>query len=238
MNRLRLLKLIVILGMVGAGYYYSHRFGPKVTFGQGEVYYAKGATRADAVALGQFLQRTQYFGERKVAVRVTRHGEAYVVGFVVKSGVWDSVPTCESFNLVGIDIATDVYHDSPTTVQMCDRDFTVKKSLAIELTRKQVYGDHCDLYYSPAITDDEARQTSGVLASVFPGAKAVTTTLTKPQDRRILSIVMRAGAWNDPSMLSFLTDRARQVDEAVFHGAPMELHLIDGRFEVHKVVTL
>jgi hypothetical protein len=61
-------------------------FGTRVDFGGGqEIYYARGATEADARALGQVLRQAGFFdGRSPAAVRVACEGDRMIVSFILQ----------------------------------------------------------------------------------------------------------------------------------------------------------
>jgi hypothetical protein len=74
------------------------KFGPDQ-----EVTYEDGATEADARAVGDALKEQGFFAAAGggAAVRVTKSGATYEVGFVVKDGTWNNPAHIDAFREVG-----------------------------------------------------------------------------------------------------------------------------------------
>ncbi len=106
-------------------------FGEKVEFGRGEeIYYAKGATEADARALGTFLREVRFFdGKGAKSVRITIDDNRVVIGFIVQDWVLRDFQVQQEFRNIGQQASQRAFGGRPVTVELCDEYFDVKKRL-------------------------------------------------------------------------------------------------------------
>ena len=111
--------------------YLNASFGQKIDYGGGEeVYYAKGATEADARALGSFLRQAGYFdGKGPKAVRVSLDGNRLVVSLIVQEWVLKDPEAQQELRMMGQQASQRAFSGRPVAVELCDEYFNVKKRL-------------------------------------------------------------------------------------------------------------
>jgi hypothetical protein len=130
------------LGLLGAGLYLGVFLGVylgyeqlasgnKIDFGSGEeIYYAQGATEADARALGASLRDVGFFdGRGPKAVRLSCVGNRMVVAFVVQDWVLNDPRAQQGFRTIARQAADRAFNGRPVEVQLCDEYFEVKKRM-------------------------------------------------------------------------------------------------------------
>jgi hypothetical protein len=112
-------------------FFFNEGFGQKITYASGEeVYYAKGATEADARALGEALHKSGFFdGKGRKSVRVSLDGNRLVISFVVKDRVLRDPKMQDAFRTVGREASQQAFGGRPVVVELCDQYFEVKKKL-------------------------------------------------------------------------------------------------------------
>lgn len=94
-----------------------------------EVYYAEGASAADAQNLARTLQTEDYFdGKTNASVRVARPSGKYVVDFVVRAGAWNDKEVIDYYNTLG-QALRKACPDGPVEVRLCDDNWTPRKVL-------------------------------------------------------------------------------------------------------------
>jgi hypothetical protein len=103
----------------------------RVEFGRGhEVYYVRGATEAEARALGQFLQGAGYFDSRRaVTVQLAREGEAFVVSFVVRENAWNNPQVITWAGDFASKLSEEVFGGKPVKIQLCDEDLSPHRTV-------------------------------------------------------------------------------------------------------------
>jgi hypothetical protein len=111
--------------------YVDGGLGPKIDYGNGEeVYYTKGATEADARALGTLLRQAGYFdGKGPKSVRVARDGNRVVISLVVSKRALTNLQVQQEFRAIGQQASQKVFGGRQVTVELCDEYFAVKMKL-------------------------------------------------------------------------------------------------------------
>jgi hypothetical protein len=106
-------------------------FGERVTFGGGdEIYYTKGATEADARALGAFLRESGFFdGRNPKSVRVALDDNRVIVSFIVQEWALNNPQVQQEFRTIGQQASRQAFGGRPVVVELCDEYFNVKKRL-------------------------------------------------------------------------------------------------------------
>jgi hypothetical protein len=104
---------------------------PAVSLGVGEeVEYGPGTSEADAVALGRFLKEVGYFdGQEAKTVRLVRKGEAWIVSFALKEGLWRNPNYLRVFERMREEMAERVFAGRPVELRLCNGRMEPKKTL-------------------------------------------------------------------------------------------------------------
>lgn len=101
---------------------------PKVQFGAGaEIYYLGQATEAEAERLGRYLEKLGGFKDRAVTMRLTRQGNSWTLGVVVKPNAWEDEQVVASFASLRRLIAMDVFPGEPVRLEMLDDHLKLRK---------------------------------------------------------------------------------------------------------------
>ena len=94
-----------------------------------EVYYAEGASEADAHNLARTLQTEDFFdGKTNTSVRVSRPSGKLVVDFVVRAGAWNDQDVIDYYNTLG-QALRESFPDQPVEVRLCNDTWTLRKVL-------------------------------------------------------------------------------------------------------------
>jgi hypothetical protein len=109
----------------------GNRFGARVDFGnKQEVYFTRGATEADAHALGGVLRQAGFFdGQAPASVQVARDGEQMIVAFVVQPWALNDVQIQREFRDLGQQASAQAFAGRRVEVWLCDEFFEAKKKL-------------------------------------------------------------------------------------------------------------
>jgi hypothetical protein len=105
--------------------------GRKIDFGGGEeVYYTKGASEADATALGAFLCETGRFtGQGPKAMQVSRDDNRFILSFIVLESALNDRQVHQDFRAIGQEASLRAFGGRAVKVHLCDEYFNVKKEL-------------------------------------------------------------------------------------------------------------
>jgi len=107
--------------------------GQRVVFGTDEeVYYRRGATEAQARAVGRVLQQQRFFdGSGGKTVVVSRATDMYNVSFVLLPGYWDKHDVQDYFEGLGGQISAQAFDGQRIEVRLCDEWMDVKKRILV-----------------------------------------------------------------------------------------------------------
>jgi hypothetical protein len=110
---------------------FGRGFGPKIEYAGGEeIYYTKGATEADARALGAFLRGVGFFdGQSPKSVQVSFDGKRPVIAFVVEDWTLEDPQLHQEFRTIGQQASERTFGGRPVEIHLCDEYFNVKKRL-------------------------------------------------------------------------------------------------------------
>jgi hypothetical protein len=105
----------------------SVKYGPDQ-----EVVYEDGATEAEARAVGDALKEQGYFGANgAAAVRLTKNGEVYELGFVVKDGTWNDDEMIKGFREIGANVRERALPGKRVRVLLLNEWMLTKRTLEI-----------------------------------------------------------------------------------------------------------
>ncbi len=122
--------MVLSLGFVGGtGYDMLMSRSLKVSENE-EIQYQRGVPVDQAQALGAFLQKIGYFnGKNTATVCLRKDGSDWVVGFVVKDGIWDQPSMVDAFGVIGKAFPSEVFHNEPVKVELLDANLEAHKTL-------------------------------------------------------------------------------------------------------------
>ena len=221
-----------LLATIVGGEIALHR-EPKVAIGNDEVYYYRRATKDDALALGEALQKIGFFNGRGTSVLLWEGGGATVVSFVMNAGAWDHPNVISNFTEIGRRIATSV-GGFPIQVHLIDAARNIRKEMTVG---KTTVGSRDILYYFGTATLADAKALGQALqrAGYFTD-NGFTVALLKGEGT-VISFVAQEGVWDQPAAVATLERLVRQVAPAV-GGLPVELRLLDRDMAIKKAVAV
>ena len=95
-----------------------------------EIYYFGSATEADAKALGQALQTAGFFRDAGFSVLLSK-GDATVIGFVVREGLWDQPENVATFEKIARQVASSA-GGLPIKLRLLNNTMETKKEVAVQ----------------------------------------------------------------------------------------------------------
>jgi hypothetical protein len=221
--------LLILVGAAGLGglYYLGSRLiGERLDFGNGqEVYYAEGATKEQADALGRALLEEKYFVGSESTVHLARAGNGFVISFVVRPGLWNQETEPRYFLLLGGILSGKVFHDAPVEVRMCDEYVQPHKTIA---ARRLEFGPGEWVYFPAEVPEAEVRVLGRVLkeVNIFDGKGSKDTFLENAGGRLVVSAVVTDGAWDRPAFLDEYRAFRAKFSQAL-GGRDVEVRLLD-----------
>jgi hypothetical protein len=207
---------------------------PKVKVGdKDEVIYLHRATRQDAAALGQELQRIGYFTDRGGAVVLDKSGSGAVISFVLRDGAWSQPNALSEYGDIARTIAP-VVGGFPIQARLVDEKLAVRKKLAVG---KELIGMRDTIYYYGSATQEDARILGESLRSAGAMHDTGITVVLAKGDATTLSFVVNQTPWEHPEAVTAFEALTRQVAPAV-GGLPVTLRFLDTTGRSRKEVAI
>ena len=205
--------------------------GPKVLIGtKDEIYYSGSATKEEAQALGNSLKQTGFLTDHGVSVFLAKSKAGTAISYVTKDGVWNDIAMVSSFEEITRQSAPSV-GGFPVKVQLMN---TAKEVREQSTVGQAVFSGDDTVYYFGSATQSEAQALGQSLKSDgFFRGKGTEVFLSQHSDGRIISFIVRDGAWQDPALVSEFEKVVHDVAGAA-GGLPITLRLMTTRLEVKK----
>ncbi len=95
-----------------------------------EIYFAGTATEAEAVKLGEALRTSGYLEDRGVSVLLSK-GDATMLSFVLKEGVWDNPASVKGYAKIAREVAPQI-GGLPIELRLLNTTLETKKEITIQ----------------------------------------------------------------------------------------------------------
>lgn len=96
-----------------------------------------------------------------------------------------------------------------------------------------------ELYYTSAVTEDEAKNLGNYLVKVgYFADKKVAVQLDKSGDTYQVRFVVQKGGENNQEAIAAFKELVNMISKDVFKGAKTEIHLCDDSLKTIKVVKM
>jgi hypothetical protein len=221
----------VLLGVICTTLYETQHHEVLIIGARDQVIYSGLATKANAIALGNFLKGNEYFQDRGSSVLLNKGIGSTTISFGVQNGVWNQAGMLSSFEELAREAAPTV-GGLPVQVRLLDTMGNVE----VTSTVGEVSFDGSDgVYYEGSATKAEAQALGRRFESMgfFRGKGANVFLIRHDDDGTILAFVIVGEAWNDPRRVSSLEAVVRDVAPTV-GGLPIDMHLVNTQLEVKK----
>jgi hypothetical protein len=226
---------VALVGALAGGFIWRHAtFEPRAPIGKHDgVYYYRRATKEDAVALGQALQKIGFFNDRGTNVLLWIGGGPTIVSFVVSDGAWDRPHVISNYTEIGRRVATAV-GGFPIQVQLIDARRTIRKKMNVG---KTIIGTMDLVYYFGDATDADARALGEALRSAgYLTDQGVAVAILKGEGT-VISFVVQDGLWDNPAALATLDRLVRKIAPSA-GGLPIKMRLLDRNMAIQQEVTV
>jgi hypothetical protein len=94
-----------------------------------------------------------------------------------------------------------------------------------------------DLFYTPTVTEEEARTFGNFLVQDGFFTKPQTVQLNRNDSTYQFRFMVADGRQQDPQFEAICRAITTRISKQVFGGAPVEIHLCDHNFQTLKVIT-
>jgi hypothetical protein len=209
---------------------------PTVMVGANDlVYYYAGATKEDAIALGQALKAIGFFADRGAGVVLSkdRGSGGPVVSFILNDGAWDLPDAIFQYGEVGRGVAPSV-GGFPLKVRLVDSKLAVKKVLRVG---KETIGTRDTIFYYGSATSEDAVALGQSLRSAGALKDTGVTVVLAKGDGTTVSFVVKQNPWERPEVVAVYEGLMRQIAPSV-GGLPLKLRFLDSRGVIHKEVSV
>lgn len=92
----------------------------------------------------------------------------------------------------------------------------------------------CDLYYTSAVTVDEATALAKFLGDEWAGN---TVQLTKSGSTFVFRMCVKKGMDSDQAAINTMRKMCREISQAVFAGQKVDIHMCDDTMKTLRVVV-
>jgi len=122
-----LIKLALVsclLGCMLSGCTQQSRYGTKLNFKQGKLYYTSNVTVDESTRFGNFLAEIGVMDDPATSAwQLDKSGSTYLVRLKVKEGTEKDSRSVKLFGKFGTAVSQKVFNGAPVQVQLCDMDF-------------------------------------------------------------------------------------------------------------------
>ncbi len=229
----------------------------KVEGTKGEVYYkGDGVTEEDAKKTGEFLKEEFFSSGKEASVQITKENDAYVLRFVYKKDVYDTLKGLDNaFKIIAAKASKELFGGKKVNIALADKNFkdfatipydeAVAKKLNAptdgeeELFVKEDF-DHDAMggvnFYWKDISDAESKRIADYIVEngSFAGGTA-ELYMTKSGDRTIITFPMIESAINNPAYRTELEKVSSEIKENVFGKVPFSFQLMDEKLNIVQV---
>lgn len=226
-----LLAAIVAIVFVSTSATEDAANGPKMPIGsKDEIYYSGSATEEEAQALGNSLKQSGFLTDRGVSVFLAKSKDGTVISYVTKDGAWNDTAMVSSFEEITRQAAPSV-GGFPVQVRLMNSAKEVKGQSRVG---QAVFSGDDTVYYFGSATTSEAQALGQSLKSdgFFQG-KGTDVFLSQHSDGKMISFIVRDGAWQEPALVSEFEKVVHDVAAAA-GGLPITLRLMTTKLEVKK----
>jgi len=202
-----------------------------ITGANDEIIYSNLATKSNATALGNSLQRDHYFEGHNATVLLDSSLMGRTLSFVVPDGLWNQHGILSTFEELARKAAPSIGR-LPIEIQLLDSAGTVEAKSTVGEVR---FHNNNVVYYAGEATKDEAKELGHHLETTpFFHAHGATVLFTRHNgEGTILGFVATEQDWTNPQRIADF--------EAIVHnaavtigGLPIQMQLLNAQLEVQK----
>jgi len=230
---------VVLIGGVFAAIEALPDYGTMLEFNSGELYYTENVTEEEAQKLGEFFVETELFDGVEKTVQLDKINGVYQIRMVTKTEFLDDPEIEACMRVYGKDICNEIFTGAPVEMHMTNDSLETVRVLKVVKS----YGERLEfkageLYYTPAVTEDEANALGEYLVeNEFFNDDPKTVQLNKSDGIYEFRMVVKQGF--DPGIMEMIDFRqfAKQVSDGVFDSQPVDIHMTDMSLHTLKIAT-
>ena len=224
-----LLGLPFLAAIIAYAVYGPSPWGASVSFGKETVYYADGATEADARTLGEGLIAFGLFDKKSEKdVQLRRDGDTFVLRIVIIREAWKNRDqTIELMDYLTEYLSAGHFKGAAVRTELCDSRFETKHT--IESTGRLglllTVAPERELFYGGAISAELAQD----IGRAFMGSKLLgkrwKARISKNAGTVTFCFAMIRESWKNPQVHAEFNIMAQTLSSEVFQGAPVKAEI-------------
>lgn len=224
--------LIVFLTLV-----LCRKYGEKLEFNKGEVYYKSPITDSEAKELGEYLIEKGFFDGNPKSLQLVKQDEKYKIRFVIKKEMRERKDILNSLEQISALTSSAVFDDSPVEVDICDKYFnTVYEIKGTKYGNSVEFGNDI-IFYSESISKEQANNLGNYLISIGTFMDlGIMIRMEKTDSVYLIHLPVQEKMDEDPSYLEAVKIVAKAISEDIFSEEQVDVHLCDDLYETLKVV--
>jgi hypothetical protein len=221
--------LVVIVGFIIVSAHAAD--GAKVLIGsKDEIYYSGSATREEAQTLGNSLKQIGFLTDHGVSALLAKSKDGTVMSYVTKDGVWNDTAMVSSFEGITRQAAPSV-GGFPVQVRLMNSEKEIKEQSTVG--QAAFSGDDTVYYFGDATAAEAQELGQSLKSDGFFLGNGSGVFLSQHSDRKMISFIVRDGAWQEPALVSGFEKVVRDVADAA-GGLPITPRLMTTNLEVKK----
>jgi len=120
-------RLIIIASIISVMLAGCNRYGEKLEFKQGQLFYTKNVNKKDAQKLSEFLVKSGFYDGTAKTVQLDKNADTFYFRMVVKEEKQQEKETVDLLQLFAFYLSDEVFNGAPVNVHICnDKLKTVK----------------------------------------------------------------------------------------------------------------
>jgi hypothetical protein len=204
---------------------------------QTELYATRRITPEEAQRLMDYLVAQGFVDGSPKTTQIDRKEDLYLFRMVTHKGLENNEDTVQLMAVFAAELSRNVFDDNPVELHMCDDSLITLRAVPMQGFGTRIEIEQSEVYYTPAITEKEARKLVDYLvaAGALQG-RDITIQLHREDAVYQFRMVVVEGAQNNPSTLEVMAGMADELSQEVFGNQPVEVHMCDPYLKTLKVV--
>ena len=229
-----LVGMSLTLGATGC-----NKYGEKLTFKEGELYYKKPVKKATAKKVGSYLVDVGYLKKKKKkSVQIRKKGDTYQLRFVVKNPNNMRAGTKEQFKILGGMLSRYTLDGAKVEVHLCNRRLKTKKTISVPKGMgdfgSRLAFDKGEIFYKDPVEEAVAKKLGEYLKKkgFFNDKKRKSVQITKASGGGYdIRFVVKRGA--PKRAVETFKKLGKLLEQQVTGGEPVKIHFCDATMKIH-----
>ena len=218
-------------------------FGTKLIFTEVyDLFYTENVTAEEAQALGDYLVQQNFFVNDGggISIQLDKTGDIYEFRMVINEGVENDQDSINSMKIFAYDLSQDVFNGENLNIHLCDDTLeTLLVVLPNDFGKKLIFSENNELYYTEAVTVEEAQALGDYLVQqefFANDGNLRSIQLNKTGNTYEFRMIVKKGLEQDQNVIESMEFLASDLSSNVFNNEDLDVHLCDENFEILRVV--